>query len=80
MTHNTQHDTPFIVGIGGTTRAGSSSERALALALEAAEELGARTQLIGAGELSCRSTRPSTPTARPRRSVLSRRSPRPTAS
>ena len=51
MTHNTQHDTPFIVGIGGTTRAGSSSERALALALEAAEELGARTQLIGAGEL-----------------------------
>jgi FMN reductase len=51
MTHTTQHDTPFIVGVGGTTRSGSSSERALALALEAAEELGACTQLIGAGEL-----------------------------
>ena len=51
MTHNAQHDTPFIVGIGGTTRQGSSSERALALALEAAEELGARTRLIGAAEL-----------------------------
>jgi FMN reductase len=51
MTHSTQHDTPFIVGLGGTTRAGSSSERALALVLEAAEDLGARTRLIGAGDL-----------------------------
>ncbi|MCE0767737.1 NAD(P)H-dependent oxidoreductase [Pseudonocardia kujensis] len=42
---------PFILGIGGTGRAGSSSERALAYALRAAEEAGARVRLITAGEL-----------------------------
>jgi len=49
---NTTHDEgPLIVGLGGTTRPGSSSERALAVALEAAEELGARTDLIAAVDL-----------------------------
>jgi FMN reductase len=38
---------PFIVGIGGTPRAGSSTERALALALRAVENAGARTRLFG---------------------------------
>jgi FMN reductase len=38
---------PSIVGIGGTTRANSSSERTLNMALQAAERLGARTQLFG---------------------------------
>jgi FMN reductase len=38
---------PFIVGIGGTPRAGSSTERALSLALRQAEQAGARTQLFG---------------------------------
>jgi len=38
---------PFIVGIGGTPRAGSSTERALAIALRAAETAGARTRLFG---------------------------------
>jgi FMN reductase len=38
----------YIVGIGGTTRANSSTERALAGALRAAEALGARTRLFGA--------------------------------
>jgi FMN reductase len=37
---------PFIVGLGGTVRASSSSERALRKALEAAEAAGARTQLF----------------------------------
>lgn len=37
---------PMIVGIGGTTRAGSSTERALRCALGIAESRGARTQLF----------------------------------
>jgi FMN reductase len=43
---------PLIVGIGGTTRANSTSERALAKALEAAERAGARTRLFGGVFLS----------------------------
>lgn len=42
---------PFIVGIGGTTRVGSSSEQALALALAAARELGAETKLYAGKDL-----------------------------
>ena len=38
---------PYIVGVGGTPRAGSSTERALAIALRAAEQGGARTRLLG---------------------------------
>jgi FMN reductase len=38
---------PYIVGIGGTPRAGSTTERALAIALRAAENAGARTKLFG---------------------------------
>lgn len=37
---------PLVIGIGGTTRAGSSTERALRIALAAAEEAGARTDLF----------------------------------
>ena len=37
---------PFVLGIGGTTRASSSSERALRAALEVARELGAKTDSI----------------------------------
>ncbi|HEY1147602.1 MAG TPA: NAD(P)H-dependent oxidoreductase [Pseudoduganella sp.] len=44
--------TPFIVGIGGTTRPGSSTESALRAALKHAEELGARTQLFGGEALA----------------------------
>ncbi len=43
--------TPFIVGIGGTTRAGSTSELALRATLAHAEALGARTALLCATEL-----------------------------
>jgi FMN reductase len=38
---------PIIVGIGGTFRSGSTSEQALAVALEEAGALGARTKLFG---------------------------------
>ena len=43
---------PFIVGIGGTSRASSSTETAIAIALRKAEALGARTALIGGGALN----------------------------
>src|SRR5687767_14041087 len=38
---------PLIVGIGGTLREGSSTERALICALKKAEDLGAETRLLG---------------------------------
>ena|SRR5579871_5478605 len=43
---------PLIVGIGGTVRTPSSSERVLTAALAAAEAAGARTQLFGGEILS----------------------------
>jgi FMN reductase len=43
---------PFIVGIGGTTRTPSSTDRALRIALEAAENAGARTFLFNGALLS----------------------------
>lgn len=43
--------TPLIVGIGGTTRAGSSTEMALRTALAAAERMGARTRAVVGPEL-----------------------------
>jgi FMN reductase len=39
-------DAPLIVGIGGTMRDGSTSERALRIALGEAERLGARTRIF----------------------------------
>jgi FMN reductase len=41
-----QTDQPLIVGIGGTTKAGSSTESALIVALDAAAAEGARTRLF----------------------------------
>ena len=40
------HRHPLIVGVGGTLRTGSTSERALALALAAAARLGASTAMF----------------------------------
>jgi FMN reductase len=42
---------PVIVGLGGTTRTGSSSERALQFALMKARELGAETELLAGPDL-----------------------------
>ena len=39
-------DAPLIVGLGGTTRAGSSSERSVRAVLARAEALGARTAMF----------------------------------
>src|SRR5215469_3324204 len=40
------HYKPLVLGIGGTTRIASSTDRALRIALEAAEAAGARTFLL----------------------------------
>lgn len=42
---------PFIVGLGGTLRANSSTERALRYCLAAVEEQGGRTRLFSAEDL-----------------------------
>ena len=47
LTSFDQTHRPLVVGIGGTTRAASSTERALGFALRGAEQAGARTRLFG---------------------------------
>lgn len=42
---------PFIIGIGGTSRVGSSSEKALLLSLRVAEAEGARVEIISGAAL-----------------------------
>jgi FMN reductase len=42
---------PYIVGLGGTTRAGSSTEKALSLSLKAIAEQGAETLLLCGSDL-----------------------------
>ena len=43
----------FIVGLGGSTRAASTTERAMLVALKAAEDAGARTEYFG-GPFLCK--------------------------
>ncbi|MGN6764402.1 MAG: hypothetical protein ACTHJY_04470, partial [Rhizobiaceae bacterium] len=42
---------PLILGLGGTSRNGSSSERALRVALESAEKLGARIEVVAGDDM-----------------------------
>jgi FMN reductase len=42
---------PYIVGLGGTTRADSSTQMALSLALETVRQQGADTVLLGGSDL-----------------------------
>jgi FMN reductase len=56
---------PVVVGIGGTTRANSSSERALRFALEEAERAGAETVLLGASEIELPMYAPERPERTP---------------
>lgn len=56
---------PVIVGIGGTTRAGSSTEKALRFALDAAERLGAKTVLLGAADIAVPPYAPERPERTP---------------
>lgn len=44
--------TPLVVGFGGTTRPGSSTERALALALRAAADAGCATRMFDGAALA----------------------------
>jgi FMN reductase len=46
MSHDAQR-APFVVGIGGTVKRDSSTEQALAVALSAAREAGAETEIFG---------------------------------
>jgi FMN reductase len=61
---------PFIVGIGGTTRSGSTSERALAVALERARALGCDTQAFGAGDLPGEPYDPAAPGRSPQAQAM----------
>lgn len=56
---------PVIVGIGGTTRAGSSTEKALRFALNAAKALGAETVLLGASDIELPPYAPERPERTP---------------
>jgi FMN reductase len=49
---NALSEMPFIVGIGGTVAESSSTEKALSLALSAAESAGAKVQLFGGTTLA----------------------------
>ncbi len=66
-----ESERPLIVGIGGTVRTPSSSERVLTQALAAAEAAGARTQMFG-GEILSRLPiyNPSDPGEPPERLAL----------
>ena len=44
---------PLILGLGGTPRAGSTTERCLRLALDHAQSLGCRTLLLSGPDLPC---------------------------
>lgn len=55
------HTPPLIVGLGGTTRPGSTSERALMVALEAAAAAGFETRLFGAGAIPSETYDPTRP-------------------
>lgn len=51
----------LVVGLGGTTRPGSSTEKALRASLEAAERAGAETVLLGAASLELPMYAPENP-------------------
>jgi FMN reductase len=57
---------PLIVGLGGTTTAGSATERVLRAALDAAAALGARTRVFAGPELDLPSYAPGPRGARAR--------------
>lgn len=52
MTVHDKRFSPLVIGLGGTTRDTSTSERTLVKALEAAERAGARTRLFGGAFLA----------------------------
>jgi FMN reductase len=61
---------PLIVGLGGTTRPGSTTERALQAALTRAQALGCRTLALGCGALPTEPYDPSRPDRSPQALAL----------
>lgn len=61
---------PYIVGIGGTTRPGSTTERAILAALAQAEALGCEVQLFGAGAMPLEPYDPRRPERSPQATAL----------
>ncbi len=57
---------PYILGLGGTTRSGSSSERALLLSLEAARADGAETSALKGSDLALPMYAPDEPLRAPK--------------
>jgi FMN reductase len=57
--------TPYIVALGGTLRANSSTEKALKVALRAAEAMGARTLLLGGADIDLPMYAPERPDRTP---------------
>lgn len=53
---------PYVLGIGGTTRSGSSSQRTLLAALNAASRLGAEVRMIAGEQLNLPLYAPDDPT------------------
>ena len=51
MTPGASTRTPLILGLGGTARRGSSTERLLRASLAAAEEAGAQTEIVAGDDL-----------------------------
>jgi FMN reductase len=60
----------FIVGLGGTTRAGSTTERAMLAALAHARALGCETQGFGSGALPTEPYDPARPDRSPQAQAL----------
>ncbi|CAG9246055.1 Flavin reductase [Paraburkholderia unamae] len=58
-------DQPLIVGIGGTTRPGSTSETALRLTLQAARQFGAQTELFAGTSINLPVFDPGSPERHP---------------
>jgi FMN reductase len=54
-------DSPYIVAVGGTLRANSSTERAMRFVLDAAQRCGARTKLISGSALQLPLYQPDNP-------------------
>lgn len=63
-------DRPYIVGLGGTTRPGSTSERALGVVLRHAESMGCEVRLFGASDLPTEPYDPGRPERSPQASTL----------
>lgn len=51
IAERSENSRPFIVGIGGTIKPGSSTEQALQISLQAARDVGAEIKMFGAEEL-----------------------------